>query len=261
MTGKVFGLAAGIAGAVIGVSIGVFSAVHNLSAPKPGEPLVPRLDSNGPYVLASTEAAASQYREALEEARKLHPGAAELVFKPVNLDPVREAFRKSPPRYAMVFILPGELDVNFAWQWLRLTTEVDEDPLVDVRTGFITGQDPAAAAAFVRRIRSAVENKTPLPGLVIDNFGPNLMAPKDAFFQNPGNFMIPVLAGRLGSSSISHGTNAFNHARLGSMNGAGILHFGGHGHPDRVDDGSRAAKRASSNSPRVSFSMALATPG
>jgi hypothetical protein len=119
------------------------------------EPFVLSLDARGPYLLAATEAASQHYLEAIDGARKLHPGASEVVFAPGNLEAVREVFHNRRPRYAMVFILSDELDV---------------------RTGFITGQNPAAALGFAHRIRAFVESKTPLAGLAVDNLGPNAMA-------------------------------------------------------------------------------------
>ncbi|MGO9200708.1 MAG: RNA polymerase sigma factor, partial [Limisphaerales bacterium] len=206
------------------------------------EPFVLSLDARGPCVLAATEAASRQYREAIDEARKLHPSAGEVVFAPGNLEAVQEVFHRRRPRYAMVFILPDELDVNFAWKWLRLAAGWDENHFVHVRTGFITGQNPAAALAFVHRIRAAVENKTPLGGLAVDNFGPNAMAGKGAYYENAGDFMIPVLAERMGLSTISHGPSAFGPERSGCLDGAGIVHFGGHGYPDGIVDGLSAAQ-------------------
>ncbi len=231
------GLVLGVAGAVVGVGVGLLACVKNLSRPPARAPFGAGLDPNGPYVLASSEDAAHEYGEALAEARQLHPGAIELVFPLADLRSVAEAFRRLQPRYALVLLLPEELDVNFAWRWLRLTTAVDDDPFVDVRTGFITGATPSAAANFLHRIRTAVEQRTPLSGLAVDDLGPNSMAPKNAFLQTPGNFMVPVLGERVGLSTISHGVEAFNRERLASLNGAALVHLGGHGYPDRIVDG------------------------
>ena len=178
MTSRTIGLTIGLAGAVIGIAVGLLPILEKYSRAKARDAFVPGLDTRGPYVLAATEAASQEYRDAIAEARKLHPSATEVVFPSGDLEPVRAVFGKLQPRYAMVFILPSELDVNFAWKWLRLTTELDADPFVDVRTGFITGKEPSAALSFVRRIRTAIEKKTPLPGLAVENFGPNLMAEK-----------------------------------------------------------------------------------
>ena len=231
-----------VAVTVLGITAGVIPGTRSFALAGTQPPFVPTMDPRGPYVLAITEAAAKRYTNAIAEARKLHPEASEVVFPAGDFQPVETLLRKQHPRYAMVFLMPEELDVNFAWNWLRVVTQVDADPLVDVRTGFITGRDPGAAAQFVRRIRAAVENKTPMPGAMVDNLGPNLMAPKEAFFRNPGNFMIPVLEKRLGLTTISHGTNAFNSERLGSLDAAGVVHFGGHGYPERIVEGVTAAQ-------------------
>ncbi|MBM4017664.1 MAG: hypothetical protein FJ288_04940 [Planctomycetes bacterium] len=136
-----------------------------------------------------------------------------------------------------MFILPEELDVNFAWRWLRLTAAVDDDPFVDVRTGFITGESAQAVVSFVQRIRGAAEGRLALPAALVDNLGPNTMAAKSAFQKSVGSFFLPSLASRCGVSSISHGAGGFPDEQLASMDGAGLLHFGGHGYPDRIEDG------------------------
>jgi hypothetical protein len=242
------------------MAAGLLPMLKGLSQGKAGISFAPSLDTRGAYVFAVTETASEQYREAIEEARKLHPDASQIVFAPGDLEAVKALFHKLQPRYAMVFILPGELDVNFAWKWLRLTAEVDDDPFVDVRTGFITGKDPNATLGFMRRIRSAVENKTPLAGLAIDDLGPNSMIGKDDFFKTPGGFMIPVLEERFGQSTISHGTNGFSLQRLGCLEGASLVHFGGHGYPDRVVDGvSGAQVRQLKLTPCVAFNGACYT--
>jgi hypothetical protein len=72
--------------------------------------------------------------------------------------------------------------------------------------------------------------------------------------------MIPVLERRLGLVTISHGVEAFTDERLASMNGAGIVHLGGHGHPDRVDEGLRGEQvRNLKMSPCVVFNGACYT--
>ncbi len=55
--------------------------------------------------------------------------------------------------------------------------------------------------------------------------------------------MLPAaLSNRFTSRSISHGKSGFNDDRLNTLDGASLIHFGGHGHPDRIDDGLRAAQ-------------------
>jgi hypothetical protein len=226
----------------------------------PKEKLPVRLDAQGPYLILATERASAAYGEAIAKAKELHPTAAFAIFAPGDLPAMRKALSDHHPYYALLFILPDELDVNFAWQWLTACTQVNDDPLVDVRTGFITGQTPADAVAFVERIAAAVNGRAALPGLFVDNFGPNPQAGKSTFEQQPGNFMIPVLGQRLGISSISHGTAGFTDERLGTMAGAGLIHFGGHGHPECVDDGLRGAQASALRlAPCVAFNGACYT--
>jgi hypothetical protein len=204
---------------------------------RPRQPLPVRLDDREPYLILSTQRATTEYAEAIGLAKELHPNAMEGLLATEDLASTRRLLATRQPCYVLVFLLPDELDVNFAWRWLELTTEVDDDPFVDVRTGFITGESSEAVTDFVRRIREAVQGRLKLPGAFVDNLGPNPMARKSAFNKAPQNPMIPVLGKRLGASTISHGTQAFAADRLGSMSNAGLLHFGGHGYPDRIEDG------------------------
>jgi hypothetical protein len=141
------------------------------------------------------------------------------------------------PKYALIVITPEELDVNFAWNWLSITTRIDDDPLVDVSSGSLTGATPDAAFSFVERIAKAVAGELQISGKLVDNLGPNTQAPQRSFFQQRGCLMIPVVGQRAALASISHGPNAFTDERLDSMRDAGLVHFGGHGYPDRIVDG------------------------
>jgi hypothetical protein len=62
------------------------------------------------------------------------------------------------------------------------------------------------------------------------------MGKEDNFTKMAGSFMIPALGERLGLNTTSHGPHGFSKERLDSMDGAGIVHFGGHGYPDRIVD-------------------------
>jgi hypothetical protein len=228
---------------VLGLGIGVAAWVwknarmERLSgAADPGTAQAFRIDRHGPYLILASDAAKADYAEALLLAKKLHPEAEIVTFDPGRPESARDALERRLPRYVMVALKPGELDVVFAWAWLRLVSSLDDDPFADTRTGFITGESPEAAAAFVKRILDAAEGRLRLPGRLIDNLGPNPMAEKTAWHKTPGAFMIPCYESRFGAASISHGTHGFSQERLGEMDGAGIIHYGGHGYPDRVVD-------------------------
>lgn len=231
-------------GAVAGLLAG---AVLALVAGKPGpkEPLPVRLDPAGPYLILSTRKAAAEYPTAIAAAKELHPNAGRHDFDPADLTGIERTLREKSPRYALVFIRPDELDVNFAWRWLAMAARLDGDPFPDVRTGFITGASPEAAAAFVGRIADAAAGRVRLPAGFTDNLGP----PEQSFplalpYFNafPRSDFLPALADRCRVTSIMHSKGGFPDDKLDRLNGAGLLHFGGHGHPDRIDDGLRAAQ-------------------
>lgn len=196
-----------------------------------------RLDNHGPYLILATVRAARSYSDAIATAKMLHPEATYATFDPGKLESARQALLNAQPRYALIFIEPQELDVNFAWSWLTLTSSLDDDPFVDTRTGYITGRDPDAAAAFIERISSVVKGKTELLASMVDNMGPGEGSPPDSFVRSPGSFMLSPLGRRWISRTITHGKKGFSNQHLNSLAQCGFLHFGGHGHPDRVDDG------------------------
>ena len=238
---KVMGLVIASVGVFLGIAVALIVVLSNLqSRAFAREPLTVRLDNAGPYLILSTKSAANEYADGVALATKLHPKAVVKLFSPENLSAAKILLHEHQPHYVMIFIRPDELDVNFAWQWLKLTTEVDADPFVDVRTGFITGESPQAVNAFVQRIINVVEGRKKLSATFVDNLGHNSMAAKTAFFKDFGNFYIPILGERVSLYTISHGSQGFSKERLGSMDLSGVVHFGGHGYPDGIVDGLRA---------------------
>lgn len=234
-SGARIGWLIGIVGALVGLlaSLAVFLA-------QPGRvetvPLSPRLDTAGPYLILGTPAAGKTYAEAIRLAKALHPAALQDVLEDSQPSTMLAVLKKHRPRYVLIFILPEELDVHFAWDWFVAASQVDDDPFIDVSTGFITGESPAAAKALLERTRDALAGRLLLPGKVIDNLGPNTMVAAEAWQQMPGSFLLPVFAGKMGTETISHGSRAFSSARFSAMGGAGLIHYGGHGYPDRVVD-------------------------
>ncbi len=240
--GKV-GLLFGIGGTVLGLILPAVSVLWFLRPAAPKEPLALQLDAAGPYVILATKRSETSYASAIEKAVVLHPGAKRIPFEPDDLDDVLDALKRIQPRYALVFLQPNELDVNFGWRWLTMTSQVDDDPFVDVRTGFITGAKPEAVEAFVERIASAASGRVRIPGACVDNLGPAEMAASASFNTFSGATMLPAeLNERFTARSITHGKGGFTEDRLTTLDGAGLVHFGGHGHPDRIDDGLRAAQ-------------------
>jgi hypothetical protein len=242
-------------GATIGIVLGLVGTLAGLAATaavlfywfrpeRPRPPLEARLDSSGPYLILATKQAAREFASAIDRAKQLHPNASRADFDPADLADVETTLKKLQPRYALVFLRPDELDVNFAWRWLEVTSRLDDDPFVDVRTGFITAATPEAAEAFVARIADAVAGELVLPGSFVDNLGPPEQGNQTYFNTFRSSPWAPVLGERFNLRSIAHSKGNFGDDRLDSLAGAGLVHFGGHGHPDRIDDGLTAAQAA-----------------
>lgn len=235
--GAKIGMTLGIAGALTGIGIGVLPLLLAPRVEPPKESFALKLDPAGPYVILATKQAARDYVAAIEKAQALHSEAKRADFDPADLTEIHATLKKWQPRYALVLIKPDELDVNFAWRWLEMTSRLDEDPFVDVRTGFITGATPDDAAAFIARTASAVEGKVKLPGAFVDDEGPPEEGDQKYFNTVAGSQDLPCWGKRLSLRMIFHGKGSFGEDRLDTMADAGLVHFGGHGHPDRIDDG------------------------
>lgn len=231
-------------GLVLGIVVGLLSLVIPLGVvawmmwpSSPKDPLPARFDTQGPYLILATRRCAMDYSQAIGKAAALHPAARQEEFDPDELSATLEMLRRTQPRYVLVFIEPDEMDVNFAWRWLTMATQVDDDPFVDMRTGFITGATPLAATAFVDRIADVASGQVQLVGAFVDNLGPPEQGNQQYFNSFSRNMMIPVFEQRFSLRTVAHGKGGFTDKRLAALDGAGIVHFGGHGHPDRIDDG------------------------
>lgn len=236
---KKIGIAFGLLGLGVGIAVWLWMNARMERLARAGEAETPptvRIDRAGPYLILASNAATTEFAKAVGAAKKLHPEAETATFDPSHPESARGTLERLRPRYVMVVLKPEELDVVFGWAWIKLTASLDDDPFVDTRTGFITGESPEAAAAFVKRILDTAEGRLRLPGKMIDNLGPNTMAEKTAWHKTPGAFMIPCYEEQFGAITISHGTQGFGKERLGEMDGAGFIHYGGHGYPDRVVD-------------------------
>lgn len=230
---RAFALATVVLSGVIAAVVGPGCSAPS-SAPRATSQVL--VDPAGPYAILASTKAAAVYGAAIAEAKQLHAGAESREFDPGDLATLLTALKTNPPRYALVFMLPEEIDVNFGWRWVTMTTQLDVDPFVDLRTGFITGASPGAALGFVKRIGQFARGEIRMPMRMVDNLGPNPQAPKGSCVSEKGSFMIPVYADATEVTTISHGLEGFTAEKMKLMEDAGFVHYGGHGYPDRVVD-------------------------
>ncbi len=241
-TGAVLGMIIGCISVVVALSVVLTSSCRSTVKGKSHGVLQVELDTSHSFLILVTEKASTSYVDALAETRALHPEAPVETFSPDDLSTAERLLKKHEPYYVQLFMIPEELDVNFGWRWLTMTSRVDGDPFVDTRTGFITGASAEDAARFVDRISRAVSGELALPARMIDNLGPNSQAGADLFNVFPGSYFVPVLGSAMDLQGISHGSGGYRGEWLDAMKGAGIVHLGGHGHPDRIDDGLTASQ-------------------
>lgn len=252
---RIVGITVGLVGGALGLVISAYFLFFfnpdqgvPLGGP-PGAPpapeglpaLAPHLDDHGAYMILASPRAQDQYGDAMAVARELHPCAVGAVFDPADPAAVLPELRAQSPRFALIFVLPDELDANVAWAWLRTVSQVDDDPFADVAAGWITGATPEDALAFMQRIRDAAGGATTLPARLVDHLAADPTADPAMFQQMPGSFFLPSFQGRLGVESVTCGVRGFGAERMGVLDGAGLLHFGGHGYPDQIVDTLNAA--------------------
>jgi len=182
----------------------------------------------------------------------------------LRLDPRNPAviladLRALRPKYAVLVVPPRDLDVNFAWRWLSAASRLDDDPFVDLCYGVVTGSTPQDAIAFWQRSVDVEKDPTILAPRLLDCLGPNQLD-NDRAIVHPQLFWGAWLRGSLDARGMNNGLRGFSDRDLGKLAGYGIIHFGGHGYPDRIDQGLTARQLGRARlSPSIVFSGACST--
>ncbi len=163
-------------------------------------------------------------------------------FDVADLEPLRAVLRETEPRHVAIVLRPEQLDFDLARRFLKLSTEVDDDPFVDFAFGYITGRDAEDAVALAR----AGVAREPLEGdprwaMVAGD------TPRSQEHAQPLLLRDESLAGR---SYYCAGERTFPEAgrdvaflgeAMAKLDGAvDMLTFAGHGYPQEVVGGPRA---------------------
>ncbi len=197
------------------------------------------LDPAGPYLILVSSRAEKASPQALTQALKLHPKALRGRLDVPELAQASALLERHRPHFTLVVLMPDELDANLAWKWLKRTARLDSDPFVDTRTGFLTAPQ---ASAYFQRLADVLAGRERVPAVLVDNLGPVSQGLKSGKLQTTrSSFFLPALKG-LEVMTLSHGPGTPPAAALESMSGAGVLHLGGHGVPDRVSEGMTASQ-------------------
>lgn len=113
--------------------------------------LPPSLLAQAPGYVVLAAVPASDPFDAAARVLAEHHHAPIVRFDPNDLEPLRAALTKSPPRFVALVMRPEQIDFVFQRRFLQLATEVDDDPFVDFAFGYLTGRTADEAAALARR--------------------------------------------------------------------------------------------------------------
>jgi hypothetical protein len=118
--------------------------------------------SQGGYVILTNIPDTDAFAKAATEFKALlHPEAKIVQFDVDKWDALAKSLRDIKPRYVAVVVKPETLDINFQGKFLKLCTEMDDDPFCDFSYGYITGGTAEETLAFVQNIAKAKKRALP----------------------------------------------------------------------------------------------------
>lgn len=153
---------------------------------------------------------------------------------------LRETLHGKQPHYVAVVVRPDDLDVNLARSFLKLSTEIDDDPFVDFAYGFITGDTPETALSLARRGFDAEQNRRE-PTIAVAGVGEKAIT-RSAVSQQQfplRNASLPQLWGQIaGGENFDDGRDTeFIRKLMPQLAGKSMVLFAGHGYPREVVGG------------------------
>jgi len=210
-------------------------------------------------VLVTTVDRTDPWWEVVEAVRSTEPECVVVRVSPTNPAAAVPQLAKLRPEYGLLVLPPEHLDVNFAWRWLSAASRLDDDPFTDLCYGVITGGTPEEAISFWNRTQEAAHTPSIISPTLLDCLGPNQLN-NDRVFVHRRLFWAGWLRGKIDARGMNNGLRGFADADLPKLSGYGILHFGGHGYPERIDHGLTAEQLSRAQlSPSVVFSGACST--
>lgn len=191
------------------------------------------------YIVVDLVGLSDPYHAAAECLAKLRGG--EIVSSDVqHFSDLLEMLRASKPQYVAIVVRPDDLDVNLARSFLKLSTEIDDDPFVDFAYGFVTGDTPETALSLARRGHDAEQNRRE-PTIAVAGVGEKAIT-RSAVSQQQfplRKATLPQLWGQIaGGENFAEGRDAqFIQMLMPQLAGKSIVLFAGHGYPREVVGG------------------------
>jgi hypothetical protein len=158
-----------------------------------------------------------------------------------DISSLLNVFRQKQPRYVALVLRPEQFDINLAKSFLKLATQVDDDPFVDFAYGFITGDSPEVAVALAERA-SQVEKERRQPTIGLAAVGDQVVTQssvnEQTFLLRKGT--LPQLWGQIAGGENFPGIGRdtdFIKLLMPQLQGKSIIMFAGHGYPREVVGG------------------------
>jgi hypothetical protein len=188
------------------------------------------------YLIVDLAGADDPYYAAAKRLEELRGG--EVVSADVHdLTPLKAVFSNKQPRYVAVVVRPDDFDVNLARRFLKLATEVDEDPFVDFAYGFITGDTPSTAVSLAEGASIAEKTRRP-PTIGLAAVGEKIITKSSASDQAfpLRKATLPQLWGQIaGAENFPDRRDAkFIKQLMPRLQGKSMILFAGHGLPGEV---------------------------
>ena len=192
------------------------------------------------YVVVELVGARDGYYAAAKRLAELRDG--EIVSADAkDLSPLVKTLQQKRPRYVAVVVRPEQFDINLARSFLKLATQIDDDPFVDFSYGFITGDTPEVAIALAVRA-SQIEKLRRPPTIGLAAVGDKVITKSGA---NEQTFplrkaTLPQLWGQIAGGENFPGTGRdaeFIKQLMPQLQGKSIILFAGHGYPHEVVGG------------------------
>lgn len=192
------------------------------------------------YLIVDMAGPSDPYHAAAERLAEVRRGKI-ISGDPKNLRSLLDALREARPSSVAVVVRPQDLDINLARSFLKLATQVDNDPFVDFAYGFITGDTPDVAVALAEAGVKA-ERPRHKPELAFAGVGEKVIT-KSAVQRKPFPLRkktIPQLCGQIAGEEHfpeSGRDAAFIAELMPQMQGRSLVMLAGHGYPREVVGG------------------------
>ncbi len=188
------------------------------------------------YCVVSLVDPSDPYYRAVEELQRLH-NATVLTTDFESIDRLLPDLQNVNPEYVAIVVKPETFEVNLVQRFMRLATQVDDDPFLDFAYGFITGDTPQTALSLIKAGQLSDPQITPSISMVAVG-GANMPSKSSTCEQQ-----LPLRSGYLTQTTHTIASDkgrrdtAYIESVMPKLDNRPILVLAGHGYPNEVVGG------------------------